>query len=240
MSENKTIILKATDFQYPSKEELRIVNLFKPKFKLFSFSLINPFGILENGAILSNKELKRTEDLYHWNYCLQNKIHSLVNAYSIAIVNFNRGVPDDFKSFNDEIYINRIQFDFYCETYFYFFVSVQDTLWQILNIYYNIGLDEYKVFYDKFIYKVTDQKVKDRVAQFRLTTKDISNFRNKFTHRFLLTFPDYRPSIKEENGNQILSSGIGNFTKSSKLAEQIKISLKHIAAFITDISLMMP
>lgn len=242
MSKNKTITLKATDFQYPSKEELRAISCSEPIFTLFSFPHIDAsHGFFNDEENFSPKEIKKRNHLYWWNHSLENKIGSLTHSYALALVNFNRGAPDDLKSCNQENIVNRIQFDFYCETYFYFFASVRDVIAQIINVYYDIELDENKIhFKDTFISKISDISVKKRSNQFYLDTSDTINYRNKFTHRFLVTQPDYRISYSQEIGKEILSAGLGDFIKSSDLADQIKISLEQIAAFIADLSVLMP
>ncbi len=242
MSKKEKIILKAEDFHYPTKEEFQEINNFKPKFTCFSFDYKDPLtNFFNEDDIFGPKEINRINHLHWWNKILNNRISNLTRSYSRALVNFNRSIPETKEELKYENYINRIQFNFYCETYFYFYSTVQDTIWQILNVYYNIGSNEDKIYLnDVFISKINDGDVRDKIKHFRSMTSNVNSFRNKFTHRYPANLPDHRTSYIEENGQQILSAGLGNFTKSSDLANQIKTSLEKLAAFITDLCKLMP
>lgn len=226
------------DFYYPTNEEWGEINNSKPKFELFSFPVIDEITELLANKVNPKIVLKRSH-LYWWNSCLKHKIESLIHAYSFALVNFNRGIPDNLETYKYYNYINRGQFDFYSETYFYFFIAVEDTIAQILNVYYETGLKEYQIeLKEKYISKIPNTAIKNKIKQFLIDTEDVTNYRNRFTHRFLVTHPDYRPSIKEENGLTQFGAGTGEFTKSSDLANHIKISIEQLASFIADLSIL--
>lgn len=160
----------------------------------------------------------------------------LSHAYTHTLVHYKRGLPDDIKDYERQHYINRVQFDFYSETYFYFFASVRDTIAQLINIYYDIGFIENEIHLNlNFLKKLQDTDIKNILKSFINNTLVTKDYRNTFAHRYLLTQEDYRPTITYENGSRTYSAGAGNAVKPSKLVAEIKSSLNHLATLLKEL-----
>ncbi len=230
----KKIILRADDFKYPSLEEKRIASKFFPKFSNFGFENdIEIISILERNKTIS--ETNRANNLYWWDFCLQNKLAKLNNSYINTITNYNRCIPEKTSEYEKINYINRIQFDFYAETFYYFLFSARDIILQILNIYYNIGLEEYKVNSKMIMSKISESKIVTLIERFSNDLETASDIRNGFTHRFPINQPDYRTKLSDNNGNEMLSFGSGNTTMPKEIVSNINESLIVLADFIEQI-----
>jgi len=228
------IVIKAEDFQYPTSIELKHVKSEMPPTIGFTFPRVNEIVEILND--LDNMEnVARKSNLHWWNHCLINRLGSLRRAYSNSIVHFNRGVPDDLSVYTDRNFINRTQFSYYGETYFYFFISVEDTIAHLVNIYFSIKIPEHKVaMNDALVTKIPDQIVKGLCKQLVLDTRLTKEFRNTMAHRFLLTQPDYRPSINCENG-MTFEARSSNGISPSELQTEIVRSYRCMAKFLTDL-----
>lgn len=227
-----TITLRTDDFKYPSLEERRIASENFPNFSNFGFEHKHEIiSILEKNKTLS--ETNKAINLFWWDNCLQNKLARLNNAYINTITNFNRGIPETTSEFEKENHLNKIQFDFYVETLYYFLFSTKDIILQILNIYYNIGLKEYELSFFKKIKKgISDSKLVTLLEKFNSGLKPASDIRNRFTHRFPINQPDYRTNLSDNNGNEMLSFGSGNTTTPKEIISNIDESLIVLADFL--------
>lgn len=233
-----TVIIKATEFKYPTRAELKKIRPETPRLKPFGFPYVYEIVELLNN-IGSMEDVARRSHLHWWDHCLVNRIGSLSHAYTTALIHFNRGLPDDVKTYQHEHYVNRAQFGYYGETYFYFFISVRDTIAQLMNVYFALEIKEVKLFINEEFYrKIPNQEVKDLFAQFMLDTKQTSDFRNGLAHRFLITHPDRRPSISYEKG-MMFGAGRGDAITSSQLMAEIKRSMLCMAKFLDDLRSLM-
>jgi hypothetical protein len=155
------------------------------------------------------------------------------------LVHYNRGLPDDVQTYQHKHFINRTQFGYYGETYFYFFISVRDTIAQVTKVYFSMDIPENKLFLnDQFLRKITDQKVRDLFIQFQDDIKKTSDFRNGLAHRYLITQPDNRPTITYDKG-MMFGTGRGDEINSSELMAEIKRSMLCIAKFLDDLRPLM-
>ena len=233
-----SITIKNEEFKYPTLHELRQIKPDTPRLKPFGFPYIYEISeLIQN--VTNMEDVARRSHLHWWDHCLTNRLGSLNHAYTTALVHFNRGVPDDIKDYQQEHYVNRTQFSYYGETYFYFFMSVRDTIAQLLNVYYDMKIKEDKLFINEQFYKkITDSKVENLFIQFMADTKVTSDFRNGLAHRFLITHADYRPSVSYDKGGMVYGAGRGDAIKSSELIAEIKRSFLCMAKFIDDLTLL--
>jgi len=226
------ITLKATDFKYPTKEELQKVKASRPKLARLNFPIVSELSVLTDPTI-SLEDIARGSQLYWWNHALANRLGSLEHAYTTALVNHDRGLPDDIRQYKEEHYINRVQFGFYSETYFYFFGSVRDTVAQLVNIYANTRLQDHQVYFsDKFFKKIKDRNLKDLLIGFADLTARTADIRNSLAHRYLPTHDDNRPRITFQNGTPTLEVVRSERIKSSELLEEIKKSFRQLGDFL--------
>lgn len=181
----------------------------------------------------------RRSNLHWWEHTLNNRLGSLRHAYDLALINYNRGLPDDVKKYRQQHFVNRVQFGFYAETYFYFFISVRDTIAHLVNIYFSIGIPEKRLFMKEFCAKIPDDAVRERFITFMTDTELTSEYRNSLAHRYLPTQPDQRPSVNHNNGTTYFGA-TENEIKSSELLAEVKRSFKCMADFLGDLITFLP
>jgi hypothetical protein len=194
------VIYKASDFTYPTKEELKFASQLIPNLHTFEYEYISDMEALTcPGSEL--KFINKKNHLFWWNFCLQNKIGKLLSAYTNSITSYKRGIPSEDDNQNSKLYINLIQFDFYSETFYYFLFSVRDIILQIINVYFDLCIKEDKVIQrkvkDEIKKKLGDHPVTKLLTYFSEKFKDFENIRNSLTHRFPVNEPDYRSSYRE-------------------------------------------
>lgn len=230
-----SITIKNEEFRYPTRDELRAIKPDTPRLQTFGFPYVHDLIELWNN-IGKMEDVAKRSHLHWWDHCLANRLGSFNHAYTAALVHFKRGVPDELEDYQQEHYVNQVQFGYYGETYFYFFMSVRDTIAQLLNVYFDMGLKEDKLYINELFYKkITDMQVKDKFIQFMDDTKVSSDFRNGLAHRFLITHADHRPTISYDNGGMMYGAGRGDAIKSSELIAEIKRSFALMAQFLKDI-----
>ena len=94
----KTIIIKASDYNYPSREELREVYKINPDLHSFGYISDHPMKslILMEKSII---EVHRDDHLHYWDGVLLNRNGTLSRNYYHAMVFYLRGFPDDESTF---------------------------------------------------------------------------------------------------------------------------------------------
>ena len=231
------IAIKIDEFVYPSCEELQKIRPDTPRLQPFGFPYVHEIVALFDG-VGNMQDVARRSNLHWWDHCLVNRIGSLSHAYTTALVNYNRGLPDEVKAYRHEHFVNRAQFGFYGESYFYFFMSVRDTIVQLINIYYGMGIAEDKLRISKeLIKKIPNQQVGNLFTHFLADSELTSDYRNGLAHRFLLTQPDHRPTIHYDQGNMVYEAGAEKEITSSHLLAEIKRSMLCMSQFLDDLKL---
>lgn len=236
--ENNNTIIRATDYSYPSREELKEIYLNEPTVGSFNFEHKD-----EMQSLLEETELEKTyryQHLFWWDNTLSKKIWNLSRTYAVALVNYNRGFPDNLKLMNHDQKINWLQFNLYAETYFYLFYTVKDIIGQILNNYFDLGFAEDQVYFGKIIKKVSDTKVHEALANFSKYIEDTKELRNSFTHRFPKTSIDYRPKLEVRNGESIYYAIRQEAIPSIEIANNIKQSYHALADLLDELRKEMP
>jgi len=189
--EENIVIYKASDFTYPTKEELEFASKLIPNLHTFEYEYISDIEALT----CSDSELKlifKKNHLFCWNLYLRNKIGKFQFAYTNSITYYKRGIPSKDDNQDSKLYINLIQFYFYSETFYYFLISVRDIILQIINVYFDLGFEEDKVSQDKIITRLGDQPVAIILRKYKTQLKNYSDIRHSLTHRFSVNEPDYR------------------------------------------------
>lgn len=224
MSKDK-IIIKASDYRYPSREELREVYSRTPDLPNFGYVSESPItSILRDKRSLT--EVHRDDNLQYWNHILLNKNGALAHSFNLAMVNFARGIPDHVEQFERIHYINRIQFDYYAEAFYYHFATVKDTIAQLLNIYFFLGLEVNKIhFNDRFVKTLSSIDVRIAINTFFDQTTLASEYRNSFAHRTPVHTPDSRSSIKMEDGKVTYGSASYHHVKTSEISGNLETTL---------------
>ena len=194
--EENIVIYKASDFTYPTKEELEFASKLIPNLHTFEYEYISDIEALT----CSDSELKlifKKNHLFCWNLYLRNKIGKFQFAYTNSITYYKRGIPSKDDNQDSKLYINLIQFYFYSETFYYFLISVRDIILQIINVYFDLGFKEDRVSHIEIIKSLADQPVAKILTKYSTQLKNHSDIRNSLTHRFPVNEPDYRSSYRE-------------------------------------------
>ncbi|WP_343522034.1 Cthe_2314 family HEPN domain-containing protein [Pedobacter sp.] len=215
----KNIILRAKDFKYPTKLELSKIDQDNPQ--------LLPFDLKFKSVIHSILEEKKALPLVHkesllneWNRCLLNKLGKLGFSFQSVLTHYNRGFCRlDGKKLKVH-HVNRIQFDYYAEIFYYQFYSVVDTIGQIINVYFDLSIPEWQLHFKKL--KLKNTTVQQLINAFNKSTEEASKYRNAFTHKFPVNETDYRTSLKTENNRSSLGSGTGYYIKPDILIHNLK------------------
>jgi hypothetical protein len=222
MADN-TITIKATDYRYPTREERKAIYTFEPDVRNFGFTHENPLV-----AILSkNKNIDQAyyrDNLFWWDNCLQSRIYSLSQAYLNALVHFQRGIPDKMDDFESQHYINRLQFDFYAETYYYLVAVVRDNIAQLLNVFYQLKIKETNIHFNESFADKLPIIVKTIVSEYIRESLQTMEYRNSFTHRFPPNHPDNRSHIEIVKGQTTYYSASGKRVTSRDFVDNIVFS----------------
>lgn len=235
----KNVIVKADDYKYPSLEERKEVLKNYPELTFFGFENKSVLEALINDR-LSLDDAFKNDNLYWWDNCLLNRFGILKETYIYAITNYIRGFVDDYTKCSQNEIINRLQFDYYAEIFYYYFFSTRDIIAQILCLYLKINIKEIQLHFNEgFIRKINDSKINDLTMTFYKATKDASDFRNGFAHRFTPTLYDNRTTISELNGKKSLNFGNGCLIESKKIVENIDNSLKSLSDLMNNLKMLM-
>ncbi len=230
MSEN---VAEATDFTYPTKEEREHVEKIFPVLKEFGFSYPKSIELLLNET-KDPYEVKRLENLYWWDNILINKFGKLKNSYLHAVVNFNRGLGGHKMLHVKEVRVAKFQFDFYSESFYYYFFATRDVIFQVINLYIGGTLKEKDVDIRR-LKEVIDPPLSDTLEKFLTNTEDASKIRNHFAHKFPVNTRDNRPSIEKKKDKIIYMSGTGAFTSSEKIMNNMNRSTESLVGFVEEL-----
>ena len=239
MADN-TIIIKASDYQYPTRAELKEVYKSTPDLHNFGFESAHPFTSLIYDE-RNITEVYRDDHLQYWNAVLLNRNGALAHTYENAIVHFTRGVPDGVKLYAHNHYINRIQFDYYAEIFYYHFSTVKDTIGQILNVYYSCDVPIDKLYFNEtFLKRIPNQAVIDSIISFFDETKLATTYRNSFTHRTPINYPDTRSTIELEVSRLTYGSAAHSFIKTSLIKANLDATIQALAKLLNQLKALLP
>jgi len=238
--DNKAITIKADDYRFPTRDERKAIYAAEPELRPIGFDFTSPLVAILNENVLV-KDAHQRDNLHWWDNCLQNRIYNLSQAYLNALVHFQRGIPDDLNDFEEHQYINRLQFDFYVETYYYFFAVTTDNIAQMLNIFYGLGFKETSIHFNEKFATVLPANVRAEVERFFKSTRDAKEFRNSFTHRYPPNQVDNRSGVEINGDVATFFSARGKVIKSSDFKNNIVTSQRELANLLDSLrTLLIP
>lgn len=152
---------------------------------------------------------------------------------------FKKGIPDDewktiesngstyfFKNFTkDEHEVNKFLFDYYTEAFFYQYFSFIDILYKLINIRYNLGIDESVKWFNSDVAKKlpqVDSSLAKALHSHHKNTGTHRTSRNSMTHAFSERELDLRPIIKYEGSQKVITLLEATYTSSAALLEKIE------------------
>lgn len=233
--QSRTISIKAETFNYPTKEERLNSNEDFPKLKVFDFEEKNAIDLHLN----HNIDLDRSSsyhNLYWWNNCLSNRIGKLHETFVYVHTHYHRGFLEDITTCSEIEIANKLQFEYYAELFYYFYVSTRDIVYQIVNLYCNCKILDRQVSFTELINKLNDfPEIKKLLRDFNNTIKSSSDIRNGFAHRFTPTIKDYRTDTSKINERISLSFKEGEHLSSEEIVTNINFSLKELEIAISSL-----
>lgn len=184
------IILKSGTFKYPTKEERNKIKKFIPEINRLKIDYKS--ATIEILRASTFEKAIRNEDIYWWNNCLDNRLGKLTETYIYIRTHFLRLQSSDIQKLKNK-HTEKILLDYYIEIFYYYYFSTRDILGQLLNLIYELKIEEHKIFLsEKNVEKIKNRKMKDALSDFLSNTKDSYNIRNSFNHRFTPTQQDFR------------------------------------------------
>lgn len=230
----RSVVFKAEDLKYPTRDELKFADSKCPKFSNFDFKYKNELiSILEG---MSHDKALKGPNLFWWNIVLGNRFGSLKGAYYDALTHFRRGFAEDYHNCSDDEMVNRILFDSSVESFYYLFFVTANIIAHILNIFYTLKIEERKIdLNDNLIKKISNSNVKQILKQFLDRTSYAKDIRNHFTHKFPLNYPDYRAKYEETKSKITFHAGSGYYIRPSKLVEDIEKILIALSEMMEDL-----
>ena len=139
---------------FPTEEDMR--NLYS----CFPFESLkiqdSDFAIKQTNGFEGIRQSATLQELIAWKMMLHNKWNDVARAYAMMMFYYNQGIPDEpyyispgkkgqsveyFPNFKKKHFFIKDSFDFYADVYFFkFFSAIDDGTWQILNVYFSLGL----------------------------------------------------------------------------------------------------
>jgi len=233
------IIIKASDFQYPTREELKDVYKNTPDLHSFGFPSDGPMESMFSDRSIT--DTYRDNNLNYWDGVLLNRNGALSLTYQNAVVNYKRGFPEDLTLFEHNHYVNRLNFDYYAEIFYYHFSTVKDTIAQIINIYYCFNIPTKKIYFNEvFIKKIPNESVKKVIENFLNKTTLAKEYRDSFTHRTPINYPDTRCSVDWKTSEITYYSAKDSYVKSPMIKANMDVTIELLADMLNELKGLMP
>ncbi len=242
-SKNKIMThIYPNDLKYPTEEEFSIASKNFPKISIFGFKKTN--GLL--GFLNSDKDkglIIKEVELYNWDRAFEYRLNNLKRSYIFSKTHFDRGVyRENEEQIEKNKVVNEYMFNYYAEIFYYHIVTLKDSILQIINSFYDCGLEEYQVDNNRLIKKVDilGNEMIDILEEINNDEIIFNKIRNTFTHQFPNNISDnrlkkkttqtsYLYSIENENGEYYVS---GKNHQPEILMNNINLSLLQIDKFI--------
>lgn len=223
---DKNMVIKLTDYKYPTKKEWLEVAKNLPDFNSFDFSNVSiPKLIFEFS--LSFQEVNRLNNLFVWDNILSKDLWSLKHSFINAIVNYNRKIAIKSEEFKEKSkVVNLLQYEFYSQSCFINIISTRDTILQIVNVYLMLDLKDNRISPDKVLKKVAEVKnieIFEVIERICSGLSNCSEIRNSLIHRYSKLVPDRRTSLVRDNS--VINGPTNNFITYPKQIEILTSSV---------------
>ncbi|WP_262250294.1 Cthe_2314 family HEPN domain-containing protein [Parapedobacter soli] len=230
------MILKMENYRYPSKDEWLTVSNKFPTITRFGFPYVKEMTLL-----LTRKETIKgvyiKNNLYEWDAYLSKKIWNLRQSYVNMVVNFNRGLAIGEEDFGDEFKVIQLfNFEFYAETSFYYLIAARDTIYQIINLAFDLDIKEHRVNGDEILLKLDangHSEIHNYVNRAYTDLKEANDIRNSLAHKFSKLSSDRRGVISDDGRSYGASAG--HFIEYPRQVEILDRSLEHLRDFFFSI-----
>ena len=195
------------------------------------------FAIKQLDGIKGLKQLAILKELSAWKMALKNKWNDVAKAFALMMFYYDKGIPDEpysispgrkgqsveyFPHLDNEHFAIKDGFDFYADIYFFKVFSAIDGIWQILNVYFNLGLTVKAVRFSNVCSKL--EKIDEQTeASLKKTFEDErykkgKDLRDSITHR--LPVGSQGTGIRRKGKSTIFS--ISEYTSSKQTVKIAK------------------
>lgn len=199
------------------------------------------------------KNLFVDQELSNWGHHFNNRIGDVRKCHAFLLFYFGTGFPDDkwysspgskgqtvsyFDSFTDSDFYRKDMFDLFVNCYFFNVFSSMDTIGQILNIFYDLGLGTQQVTFNWVIPKLKDVNPELYGVLEELQSSDgykqLGRFRNEIAHQYL---PNSIGSLVERFPNgKGMALTIGKYVSSRVVMEKINLAFEILGRMISALS----
>jgi len=193
-------------------------------------------------------QMTRNIEIFHWKIILNNRLCNVIKSYVMLMFYYGKGIPDDewyispgkkgmsvqfFPHFKKQHFIIKASFNYYADIFFYMIFSSWDTLWQLLNVFYDLGLKENDVNLDIFYQKIKDKNVRFHKFLTKLKGdhkyKKIKDLRRSITH--IVQTGEITSGVDRTKENKI-RVGIGKYIPSKEIVNSVMDALNLFAETI--------
>ncbi len=228
-----TITLKADSFHYPTLEERRKIKEYKPKIDRLTVEH-KPASLEILGGSDYNSAV-RSEDIYWWCECLNNRLGKMDETFVYVLTHYFR-LKENTSGETTNNHTEKILLDYYIEIFYYYFFSTRDVLGQFLNIFYDLKVAEDKIFLNSdFIKKISSEKIKNALTVFLHNTKDSYQIRNSFNHRFTPTQQDLRAKTTITKADQRICFSSAKDVEIGVFITDIEILMKNLSYLMSEL-----
>jgi hypothetical protein len=189
-----------------------------------------------------------------WIRQFNNRIGEVKLSYIMSIYYYNMGIPDNewsippgknnnstrfFPNLEQKHFCIKYFFDYYSDIFYYKTFGVWDSILHLINIFYEINIQEYNKGFKKNIMKELKKHDKELYNYLNELRKDevykkANKIRNDLTHNFPPN--DVGPGVKRyENGYTAFAAG--NYTTSKEFKENMDGIIKLLANTVTKLEI---
>ena len=237
--------LYSTAFTYPSQQEWKEIADSFPIIEELAFKGIS--NVNKDSYADELDKFIAANDIFPWINRLNNKFSKLRFSYVLLKFYKLKGINDirwaehlddgttkyfpDFKDKGD--YYIKFLFNYSCENFYYHYISALDILIHLINIYYNLGVEEEVYYFNLEVCK----KLKPKNSQlfklledFRKTNSDIYDDRNDLAHNFAFYVIDFRSQKVRQNESDVIHLGLDKYTTSDEEMNNIEQNIKLLSS----------
>ncbi|RXY98560.1 Cthe_2314 family HEPN domain-containing protein [Fictibacillus sp. S7] len=234
---------------YPTHEQWN--RLFDRKGASFRKILLKEKSGKQTYSILGSEGIMNLQ-LDFWINEYNQKAFDLINNYILVMHHYGKGIPDTewvasnenggvtyFPHFEEKHEHIIYWFHFYMDSYYPRFSSLLDTIYHIINVKNYLGIEPVMGFNSKVskALKPIDEELHNYLQSIRQNDiyKSVEHFRNDITHNFKPNHVNSGITQRNENGQLIISGGVGTYTTTTDFVVNIEASIDLLAEIIDTI-----
>lgn len=230
------------EYRYPTLEEKQQIYNDHPIIKRLRFEGSFNLSELYNGDL--DNLISISLSLEPWERVLDNRLIKLQFAYTLTIFHLNRGIPDDnwkskdendtiiyFPDFNSNTHnYRKFLFDFFIDNSYSLIFSINDTLYNMSNVLFNLDIPNSSYFNSQVIskLKLKNEKLVEMLQEFKTQTGDANKNRNDNTHNI----PVYELNERVKSVSENLTIFSTNYKTSNECFNEITHCLEKLVELI--------